>query len=102
LLNSRSSSTRSTSVSFSRWIFMCTDPTGSYPHTAIHPCQGTSLTTTEVPGVEAIRAGVEAVMRDPAYRRNARRLAREFRADTPAHAADIVDAFVTRQLARAA
>jgi UDP:flavonoid glycosyltransferase YjiC (YdhE family) len=41
-------------------------------------------------------------MRDPAYRRNARRLAREFRADTPAHAADIVDAFVTRQLARAA
>jgi MGT family glycosyltransferase len=64
--------------------------------------RGASLTTTEVPGVEAIRAGVEAVMRDPAYRRNARRLAREFRADTPAHAADIVDAFVTRQLARVA
>jgi UDP:flavonoid glycosyltransferase YjiC (YdhE family) len=58
--------------------------------------------STELVSVEAIRAGVESVMHDAAYRRNARQLAREFRADPAAYAADIVFDFTGRRLARAA
>jgi len=64
---------------------------------------GTSgLISHELVDASMIRESVDRVMHDPSFAQHARRLAREFPAETPALFADVVDGCLSRGDARAA